>query len=260
MAINYDFKNLAPFKWFILENFPFIEADFHALTNWQLFCELGKEMNKLIESQNNVGQQTELLTNAFNDLYNYVNNYFENLDVQDEINNKLDVMAENGTLENIIESYLNSRAYYGYNTVADMLSATNLVNGSYAKTLGYYSINDGGGASYKITNDENLTVDNIFVLQLNSGLKAQTIVENEILNVMQFGAKNDNSVDISSILNALVASSYNSIFFPQGQYLLDNKVALKSNMNLHGVFNGSNINLSMSSISLLLVIKGLMLS
>ena len=31
-------------------------------------------------------------------LQNYVNNYFANLDVQDEINNKLDAMAEAGTL------------------------------------------------------------------------------------------------------------------------------------------------------------------
>ena len=45
--LNYDYKPLPPFKWFILENFPFIEADFDALTNWQLFCKLGKEMNKI---------------------------------------------------------------------------------------------------------------------------------------------------------------------------------------------------------------------
>ena len=30
--INFDYKNLSPFKWFVLENFPFIEADFDAFT------------------------------------------------------------------------------------------------------------------------------------------------------------------------------------------------------------------------------------
>lgn len=100
--INFDYKNLSPFKWFVLENFPFIEADFDALTEWQLFCKIGKEINKIINSQNIVGEQAETLTNAFNNLKNYVDNYFNNLDVQDEINNKLDLMASDGTLDKII--------------------------------------------------------------------------------------------------------------------------------------------------------------
>ena len=44
---NFKYINLSPFKWFVLENFPFIEADFDALTEWQLFCKLGKEINKI---------------------------------------------------------------------------------------------------------------------------------------------------------------------------------------------------------------------
>ena len=103
---KFEYKNLTPFKWFVLENFPFIEADFDALTEWQLFCKLGKEINKIIDSQNIVGEQAENLTNAFINLKNYVDNYFENLDVQDEINNKLNVMAEDGTLQEILGKYV----------------------------------------------------------------------------------------------------------------------------------------------------------
>lgn len=99
---NFIYKNLSPFKWFVLENFPFLEADFDALTEWQLFCKIGKEINKIITSQNLVGKQAEKLTNAFNDLQNYVNNYFNNLDVQEEINTKLNEMASDGTLAEII--------------------------------------------------------------------------------------------------------------------------------------------------------------
>ena len=105
---NFNYINLSPFKWFVLENFPYIEADFDALTNWQLFCKLGKEMNKIIEKVNLAGQQTEDLTKAFNELKNYVDNYFKNLDVQEEINNKLDTLAENGTLYNIMRPYFTS--------------------------------------------------------------------------------------------------------------------------------------------------------
>lgn len=95
MSNDFNYINLPPFKWFVLENFPFIEADFDALTNWQLFCKLGKEINKIINSENQVGTQVENLTN-----------YFNNLDVQEEINNKLDEMAKNGDLERYIISYL----------------------------------------------------------------------------------------------------------------------------------------------------------
>lgn len=100
--INFNYTNLTPFKWFFLENFPFIDAQFDAMTNWQLFCKLGNEMNKIINSVNLSGEQVEKLTNAFNDLLDYVNNYFKELNVQEEINNKLDQMAEDGTLANII--------------------------------------------------------------------------------------------------------------------------------------------------------------
>lgn len=99
---KFEYKNLTPFKWFVLENFPFIEADFDALTNWQIFCKLGKEINKVIDKMNLCGEQTENLTNAFNNLKNYV----ENLDIQDEINNKLDKMVEDGTLQEIIGKYV----------------------------------------------------------------------------------------------------------------------------------------------------------
>lgn len=99
---NFNYKNLTPFKWFVLENFPYIEADFDALTNWQLFCKLGEEINKVIDKMNLCGEQTENLTNAFNDLKNYVDNYFKDLDVQEEINHKLDEMAQDGTISEII--------------------------------------------------------------------------------------------------------------------------------------------------------------
>lgn len=40
------------------------------------------------------------------DIKKYCEEYFENLDVQEEINNKLDEMTENGTLDNIIGNYI----------------------------------------------------------------------------------------------------------------------------------------------------------
>lgn len=197
--INFDYKNLSPFKWFVLENFPFIEADFDALTEWQLFCKLGKEMNKIINSENTLGTQVENVTNAFIELQKFVNNYFANLDVQEEINNKLNTMAQDGTLQNIISEFLKIKTELLFNSVSEMLTSNNLIEGSTAKTLGYYNFNDGGTARYKIVNDNSLIVDNMTVYLLNNGLKAVLIYDTKI-NIMSLGArkqdKENNKYDI----------------------------------------------------------------
>lgn len=59
------------------------------------------KINEAVTTVNAIGEQ-------FDTLQNYVADYFENLDVQDEINNKLDAMAEDGTLTELIEGILNS--------------------------------------------------------------------------------------------------------------------------------------------------------
>lgn len=231
--INFNYTNLTPFKWFILENFPFIEADFDALTEWQLFCKLGKEINKIIDSQNIIGKQVEVLTTAFNNLKNYVDNYFNNLDVQEEINNKLNEMAEQGTLQKIIADYLNTKAIFCYDTVNDMKQATNLINGSYAKTLGYYEINDGGNGLYKIVDDNTLINDNGLVHELNNGLKAKLIVKDNIVNVKQFGAKGDGiTEDGLSVKNAF-ATEYN-VRINKGTYIINEPLLISTNKEIFG--------------------------
>lgn len=130
---KFNFNKLTPFKWFVIENFPFIEADFDALTEWQLFCKLGKEINKIINSENTLGTQMENVTNAFIDLQNYINNYFDNLDVQEEINNKLNEMVEDGTLAKIINqdifNELNTKINNIETQLTDELTATFLSGG-----------------------------------------------------------------------------------------------------------------------------------
>ena len=94
------------FRRCVLQNFPFIEQDFDALTDYELLCKVVEYLNKTIDSQNEVTEQTEQLTSAFNALQTYVDTYFDNLDVQTEVNAKLDEMAEDGTLEEIIGHYI----------------------------------------------------------------------------------------------------------------------------------------------------------
>ena len=103
---KYNPIKMTPFKWFVLENFPFIEEDFDSLTSYGLWCKLKQYFDNVSKNVNDMGEQEENLTNAFINLENYIDNYFNNLDVQEEINNKLDEMAESGVLTNLISDYV----------------------------------------------------------------------------------------------------------------------------------------------------------
>ena len=89
-----------------LTNFPYIEKDFDALTDYQFLCKVVAYLNKIITNENTQNDAITALYNAFTELKDYVDNYFDNLDVQDEINNKLDEMANDGTLETLLGSYI----------------------------------------------------------------------------------------------------------------------------------------------------------
>ena len=154
------------------------------------------------------------------ELQEYVESYFDNLDVQEEIDHKLDEMVLDGTLQEIITEYLQINGVIGFNTVADMKSATNIINGSYAKTLGFYELNDNGGATYKIrtiTNED--VVDEMFIIALDDDtLIAELITDN--VSILQLGGKGDDTFDNTSIAEASI-EKLNYVYFPKGIYRLN---------------------------------------
>lgn len=235
--MNYNYINLPPFKWFILQNFPFIEADFDAITNWQLFCKLGEEINKIINSNNLTGQQVENLTNAFNELQNYVNDYFENLDIQDEINNKLDEMAESGELTEIISLYLETNCIFGFDTVDDMRNADNLADGSIAYCLSNLSLSDGKGNFYKIrTITSSDIVDNINIIALiNYNNLIAELIPNRHLNYY-YVKTTDSFNTIQSYFNDENAKV---IEFENGTYTFTDTFRLTKNTKI--LLNNSNL-------------------
>lgn len=115
------------------------------------------------------------------ELQDYVIHYFDNLDVQEEINNKLDAMADSGELQEIIAEYINTRAVFGFDNISDMKSASNLIDGSYAHTCGKNTLNDGRDSLYKIrevTNQDVVDNENIIAMD-NTDLIAEKIIHNE---------------------------------------------------------------------------------
>ena len=200
-----SYKNLRPFPLFIKGNFPFIENTFEALDNYGLLCKVIEYLNDVIANENTVTTNTQALYNAFVELNNYVSNYFDNLDVQEEINTKLDEMVEDGTLQEIIADYLNAKAFFGFDNVEAMTEATNLIDGSYAQTLGFYEKNDGGSGKYrirKITNSD--VVDEKFILSMQEDetLIAELIIDNIVPETI--GAKGNGTDDDTSYFTALI--------------------------------------------------------
>ena len=107
------------------------------------------------------------------------------------------VLDESITKEKIEKNFLyDLRKARFYNSVANMKLDSELKAGQVCKTLGYYSINDGGGAYYTIREKADGDIDDGGSLhELANGLIAELIVENDTVNVKQFGAKGDGVTD-----------------------------------------------------------------
>lgn len=228
MAINevtsIDVKTLPPFKRLIMTLGELPTSYLESMTYAELlmwFCNFLQE-KVLPTIDNNADALQDVIT------------YLENLDLQDEVDHKLDEMAEAGTLQEIIADYLNSKAVFGFDTVADMKLATNLINGSYAKTLGYNYLKDGGNALYKIrtiTNDD--VVDERKIIALDDpSLIAELIVKNNP-SVKQLGAWGDNEHDDTEVLN-YAFNNFKNVYIPTGTYLTSDTLIIKEGRNIHG--------------------------
>ena len=207
---------MPPFLGFLANNIPAVYDN--TMSYYEELTSLIKYLQDVvIPALNADSEAITVISNAMEQLQSYVDHYFENLDVQEEINNKLDEMAENGTLQEIITAYIQSNVTWTFDSVADMKEATNLVAGSYAQTLGFHSLNDGGGATYYITNSG--TANEMDVIAVDS-LYANLVKQNE-LNVKQFGVYGDGTHDDADALNAAIEYAYLnevSLYIPDGTY------------------------------------------
>lgn len=97
------YKNLGAFKFWCQKVLPAVYDD--SLSYYELLCKVVKYLNEVIENSNVMGNDLRNLHNAYVSLQDWVNHYFDNLDIQEEINNKLDKMVEDGTLTDAIARY-----------------------------------------------------------------------------------------------------------------------------------------------------------
>lgn len=125
-------KSVPPFVRFCAANIPMVFDD--SLSYYEALCALWKFIqddvidvinNNATVTQNWRDELTEFeedITSDFNELEGlfdqlklWVETYFDNLDVQEEINHKLDEMAENGTLEELLNNYFKVQVIFPKN-------------------------------------------------------------------------------------------------------------------------------------------------
>lgn len=179
-------------------------------------------------------------TEGLKELAAYVDNYFENLDVTEEINAKLEQMADDGELAEIIAEYLNSNAVLGFGTVAEMQATENLTDSSLAETYGFYTKGDGGGAKYKIRQVLNTDViDNITLFSLHDNTLVAELIDDNNMNIKKGGAKEEEDFDCSTIINTFL-EKFSKVYVDEGTYLCHN-ILVKSGNQLTGTDRDKSI-------------------
>lgn len=109
MAVDYtptlgNYTELKPFRYWCQKVLPLVYDD--TLSYYELLCKVVDYLNKTMEDVETLHDDVVDLHTAYEQLQSYVNDYFDNLDVQEEINNKLNSMATDGTLSALMAPYI----------------------------------------------------------------------------------------------------------------------------------------------------------
>ena len=117
-----NYTDLQPFRFWCQKVLPLVYDE--SLSYYEVLCKLVDYLNKTMEDvgvlhddvdnmfasfqdlTNWTDQQIDAVVTAYGELQSYVNNYFDNLDVQQEINNKLNVMATDGSLSALVDPFV----------------------------------------------------------------------------------------------------------------------------------------------------------
>lgn len=106
-------KDLRPFVFWAQTTLPTVFDD--SLSYYEVLTKLCKMVNTMLENEDTNAENIEALATAYQELQDFTNNYFENLDVTQEINDKLDALVADGTIPNLVlnraDTILNTYLY-----------------------------------------------------------------------------------------------------------------------------------------------------
>lgn len=128
-----DFKKVLFMHIQALTNFPYIEEDFDALTDYALLCDVVKHLNKVIENDNLQNEAITELYNSFVSLKEYVEEYLVDMD---DLKEKVELINQ-AIL--VIENKLADQEIEIQNVRVDM---TSLINENFNILKSYVDYND----------------------------------------------------------------------------------------------------------------------
>lgn len=95
------YSGIGAFRFWCQTALPLTYDD--SLSYYELLCKVVNYLNHAIEDLSNVEENTDKLAEAYTKLQNYVNEYFDKLDIEEELKNILDTMAQDGTLDALLD-------------------------------------------------------------------------------------------------------------------------------------------------------------
>ena len=152
------------------------------------------------------------------------------------IDKKLDEMAQDGTLANLINNVIFSSLNNSVNkraikhlTVLEMINDTHIALNDVVITCGYYKVNDNGNAMYYV-----LDVNSGYNIPLSNGLFAYFVGDSGIPE--QFGCKGVDSDDTTGLKNLFNTCKCVS-FTPNKKYGFSSPLTIKGDTSINGNFS-----------------------
>lgn len=206
-------------------------TNFHELNqDWFL-----QEFNKIIAQWKEMQKNFDNFQDAFNDLKSYVQDYFKNLDVQEEINNKLDSLVANGYFDTFLNDYfknLKKRVFiligdsYGENPYEYKGGWTTPFKNFSGLTEGVDCFtNCVGGTGFVKTGNTGKTF-----LDLLKDIKIGTVNPEDVTDILVCGGCND----VDTIYNDL-----NTAILSFRNYCKQHFVNANINISMIGIFKAS---------------------
>lgn len=141
MSIN-GWINLKPFRTWCCAILPTVFDE--SMSYYELLCKVVELLNSTMSNVDLLGEEYETfktnIENKVSELENYIDNYFNNLDVQEEINNKLDSLVSDGTLSTLLSTIIGNEAYPIFvNSTSAMIDQTKIYILSTNAHIYYYN-------------------------------------------------------------------------------------------------------------------------
>ena len=123
-----NYNNRGSFVFWAQKVIPLVYDN--SLSYYETLCKVVDYLNNVIENVDKTEVNLDQLHGAYDELESYVNHYFDNLDVQDEINNKLDELVEEGYFADFFTNFVTPEQYgaVGDGATDDTLAVSAAIN------------------------------------------------------------------------------------------------------------------------------------